>query len=301
MITSVLAKSSGFYSQLFFLLEHYLFSINNKCNFIISSSEWLFKYQLGWEDYFVNVDITNGNNNVNMSVTHYKVIGNCPVSLYKSAIKNVYVYNNLVKEKIELTKNKLSLQENYDAIFIRRGDKLISESDFISTEKYIEILLNKNPNCHSIFLQTDDYNCVLDMKKYISEKKLNINLITLCNENNKGGMIIFNAHKNNLKGAMIGNKNNANKHYISSVIDNLHSATPIDTLNNEEVYQHTLDMLIGIQIVLEANIVVCEYSSNVSRFIKIAHKNSNNVFDVNKPDKDIDWNKTICPAFDFYY
>jgi hypothetical protein len=298
MITSILAKQAGFYSQLFFLLDHYLFSKSNNCNFIISSNEWIFKYKLGWEDYFINVDITNGNNNFNRRVGHHEQICNCPISLYKSAIKNVYVYNNLVKEKIELTKTRLSLQENYDAIFIRRGDKLYGESDFICTEKYIEVLLNKNPNCHTIFLQTDDYNCVLDMQKYMSEKKLNINIISLCNEKNKGGMIIFNCNKDGIEWA---SKYEKNKNYIASVMDNLRSATPIDKLNNEEVYQHTLDMLIGIQIVLEANIVICDYSSNVSRFIKIANKNSNNVFHVNNPDKDIDWNKTTCPAFELLF
>ena len=92
-----------------------------------------------------------------------------------------------------------------------------------------------------------------------------------------------------------------NKKNISSVIDNLRSTTPIDKLNNTEIYHHTLDMLIGIQIVLESNIVICDYSSNVSRFIKLANKNSNNVFDVNNPDKDIDWNRTRCPAFELLF
>jgi hypothetical protein len=57
-------------------------------------------------------------------------------------------------------------------------------------------------------------------------------------------------------------------------------------------------MLVGIEIVLKSDIVICEYSSNVSRFIKLANKNSDRVFDVNNPTKDIDWNKTRCPAFE---
>jgi hypothetical protein len=93
-------------------------------------------------------------------------------------------------------------------------------------------------------------------------------------------------------------KSYTNKEYISTVLENLRNTTPIEQLNNEEIYQHTIDMLIGIDIVLNADFVICDYSSNVSRFIKLANKNSNNVFDINQPDKDIDWNKTNCPAFE---
>ena len=60
-------------------------------------------------------------------------------------------------------------------------------------------------------------------------------------------------------------------------------------------------MIIGIDIVLNSNISICEYSSNVSRFIKLSHKNSNNVYDVLNQDKDIDWNKTKCPSFELLF
>ena len=89
-----------------------------------------------------------------------------------------------------------------------------------------------------------------------------------------------------------------NKNYISNNINNLRNFTPIDKLNNHEIYEHTIEMIIGIDIVLNSNISICEYSSNVSRFIKLAHKNSNNVYDVLNPDKDIDWNLTRCPSFE---
>jgi hypothetical protein len=295
MVNTILGNEAGFYSQLFFLVNHYLYCKNNNIKFIVNSDKWLFKYKNGWEDYFLNININEGLD-LNNCFSHHQQIGDFSILDYKDAIKEIYIYNSTISTKINEIKKKISLNFGYDAIFIRRGDKLSGESDFICTEEYIDVLLNKNPNCHSIFVQTDDYNCFLDVKNYVDEKKLNINVITLCNENTKGGMIIFNCNKAGIEWAI--NKHEKNKKYISSNIDNLRSITPIDKLNNEEIYQHTLDMLIGIQIVLEANVVICDYSSNVSRFIKIANKNSSNVFDVNHPDKDIDWNKTKCPAFE---
>jgi hypothetical protein len=301
MITSILEKQAGFYSQFFFLINHYLYAKKHNYNFQVNSDKWLFKYKNGWEDYFLNININNNVNDYksNKKYGHHKQIDNFTILEYKEAIKCVYIYNDYIAEKISIAKNDLSLKNNYDAIFIRRGDKLSGESNFIPTEKYIKILLLKNPECHTIFIQTDDYNCYLDAKKYINDNNLNIDIITLCNENTKGGMIIFNCNKLGIEWAV--NEHNINKNYISSVIDDLRTTTPIDQLNNEEIYEHTINMLIGIHIVLEANIVICDYSSNVSRFIKLANKNNDNVFDVNNPDKDIDWNKTRCPSFELSF
>jgi hypothetical protein len=56
-------------------------------------------------------------------------------------------------------------------------------------------------------------------------------------------------------------------------------------------------MLIGIDIVLNSKICVLDYESNVSRFIKLAHSNPNNVFDINK--KVISLNTILFPAYGF--
>ena len=301
MITTILGKAAGFYSQLFFLINHYLYAKKNNLSFNVKSDEWLFRFKNGWEDYFKNIDIkiNNIHDLNNYYVGHHNQIIECTITEYKNAIKEIYLYNDVVYEKIRKMKEILSLKQDYDAIFIRRGDKLVCESNFINTEKYIDILLSKKPNCHTIFVQTDDYNCYLDVKQYVKSKQLNINLITLCKEELKGGMIIFNYNKSGIELAV--REHNINKEYISTVLENLRTTTPIENLNNEQIYEHTLDMLIGIDIVLEADIVICEYSSNVSRFIKLANKDSKNVFDVTNPDKDINWNYTKCPAFELLF
>ena len=298
MLITKLGRGAGFYSQLFFLINHYLYCKKNNINFIVNSDKWLFKYKNGWEDYFLNINIYEGND-LNQCYHHHQQIGDFTIVEYKNAIDEIYKYNPTIIDKINEVKRVINLRHGYDSIFIRRGDKLSGESDYISTEKYIEVLLLKKPNCHTIFVQTDDYNCYLDIKDYVIKNKLNINVITICNEELKGGMIIFNCNKSGIEWAV--KEHNVNKEYISTVLENLRNVTPIDQLKNEEIYQHTIDMLIGVDIVLYADIVICDYSSNVSRFIKLASKNSSNVFDVNNYDKDIDWNKTKCPAFELLF
>jgi hypothetical protein len=295
MLTSELTKNAGFYSQLFFLINHYLTAKKNNMKFKIKSDGWLFKYEKGWDDYFENVDILEGSYSENICKCHYMCMDTFTITEYKAIIKDIYKYNEKTKKKIEEIIKQLNIKD-YDSIFIRHGDKLGGESNYVPLEKYITVLLNKNPNCHTIFLQTDDYNVYIELQKYIIEKQLQITVISLCKEHTKGGMIIFNMNIAGVEQAL--HEHDINKPYITTVIDNLRKSVAIDRMNNDEIYQHTMDMIIGIDIVLNSNICICEYSSNVSRFIKLAHNDSNNVYDVNYPNDNIDWNNTTCPSFE---
>lgn len=296
MIISELNIHGGFFSQFFFVMNHYLFAKKYGLSFKLNSNQWLFKYNKGWEDYFISFDIED---RVIQPRTfkHSQYLGSYSLSEYKSIIKDVYKYNNTTCQKILETKQNLNLlnEAEYDSIFIRRGDKLISESKYIDTTKYIDLLLLKNPKCHTIFLQTDDYNCYLDLQKYILDNNLNIKLITLCHENTKGGIFVYETNITQ----RIGNATYEimdNVEYILSNVDNIRHSKPVDKMNAEEIYVHTMDMIIGVDIVLHSNICICEYSSNVARFIKLAHDNSDNVYDILNPELDIDMNRTECPA-----
>ena len=116
---------------------------------------------------------------------------NLQFSLKKDDAPEFYIYNETTSQKIYDCKNKLNLiNKKYDSIFIRRGDKLVSESEYIPTVNYIELLLKKNPICNTIFLQTDDYNCYLDLVNYVTNNNLNIDIITLCNPKSLGGIVV---------------------------------------------------------------------------------------------------------------
>jgi hypothetical protein len=201
MLITKLGRGAGFYSQFFFLVNHYLYCKKNNIKFIVDSNDWLFKYKNGWDDYFLNINIYEGLD-LNNCYGHHQQIGDFNITEYKSAIKEIYIYNSTITNKINEFKKNINIQEGYDALFIRRGDKLSGESTFIDTVKYIEILLSKKPNCHTIFVQTDDYNCYLDAYNYIKNKMLNINVITICKEELKGGMIIFNCNKSGIEWAV---------------------------------------------------------------------------------------------------
>jgi hypothetical protein len=200
--------------------------------------------------------------------------------------------------KIKEKKIELGLESigSYDSIFIRRGDKLCKESTFFETSKYIDLLLEKNQNCKTVFLQTDDYNCYLDLETHIKDRGLNIHIITLCHPEIKG-MVIFDKelhvdlHNCVIKGNLL------NESYLNQVKLDLEKFKSVDKMNPEEIYNHTVEMLIVVDIVLNSKYCILDNQSNVSRFISIAHHDNSNLFDIRYPNENIQMHWTICPAY----
>ena len=300
IIISNLNKSSGFYSLLFFLLNYYIYCKKNNINFKIESNNWLYKYKLGWEDYFEVSELGfyefEFEFELNQSIyEHCQLIDEYSIKEYQDIIPQIYKYNQLTKQIIDNTYIQFNLiKGEYDSIFIRRGDKLANESIYLNEEKYINLLLNKNSNCKIIYLQTDDYNCYTNLKQYIINNNLNIQIYTLCDKNCFGS-IIHNKYKDQLINS--SQNHEQNKEYLLTIINDLNKIKNVEDMNSNEIYNHTINLLIGIDLVINSNICITDYQSNVSRFIKLAHINPNNVYDITNID--IDYNKKICPAYGF--
>ena len=300
MFISIMDDYAGFYSLLFFSVNHYLYCKKNDISFQLDTNIWMFKTKNGWTDYFKNIDFKGTNEeNETKIVRHSDLLGDFPIHEYKEILLNeFYLYNDLTKEKINEAKIKYGLTEkgSYDSIFIRRGDKLCYESDFFPTEKYVDLLLEKNPDCRIIFLQTDDYNCFLDIQKYILDKNLDIKVITLCNPETTGMVIkkdVFQRYTDKHH----RQDNDVHNNYYSKVLKNLSQIKPVEEMNSEEIYQHTMDMIIGVDIVLHSNYCILDNQSNVSRFICITHDSNEKVFDIRFPNENYDMNRTNCPAY----
>lgn len=313
MIVSVLEKKAGFYSEIFCMLNHYIHCKIYKITFVLDTINWLFKYETGWEDYFENINMIFPSEDNNCKIKssksydamqfffHSQFIEPFSIAKYREAIREIYRYNNSTEEFINEIKCLWGFDNNtvYDAIFIRRGDKLYDESTFIPTYKYIEMLIQKQPNIQKIVLQTDDYNCVVDADKFLKKYYKHITLYTLCKSSSKGGMIIFSRNLTE----KIEDKNTSD--YIQENLKNLLVTRPVSQYSPSEIYEHTIDMICGVDFVLQSRTCVLDLQSNVSRFIRL-YRNDNNVFDVVRLKEDShnfdgrrDFNSdtTICPAF----
>ena len=295
-VVSVLKNAGGLYSSLFFVLNHYMYCKQYNTNFKIKSSEWLYKSILGWNDYFENVELHFNDCDKPFEIGHSETLEYYSIRDYQNIIPEVYVYNEPTKNEIKNAKLKFNLNDGeYDSIYIRRGDKLGAESTIILEQQYIKLLLEINPNCKTIYLQTDDYNCFITLQQYIQDNKLNIQLHTNCDKDSVG-TIVQNTQKTTLNDAV--HNNESNKAYLSTIIDKLNNTTPIDEMNCDEKYKHTMNIIVGVDLVLHSNICITDYQSNVSRFIKLAHTAPQNVHDVRRPHQDIDYSAYQCPAYE---
>ena len=290
-------NGSGFYSELAFKLNHYLYCKKYNINYKTNSENWPYKYKNGWTDYFEDIELNLNNKDTTNSLTHTEqgcctILEQFKLKDYVNIIPEYYRYKPEIQNIINNKKNELNLINNeYGCIYIRRGDKLINEINFVHTNKFIDKLLNKYLNCKIIFLQTDDYNCFIDLQNYIKNNNLNIKPLTLC-PNNVFGAIAHNGWLDKMK-----DNTHANKEYLQEIKNNL--SKPISEMSPDEKYAHTIELITSVDICINSKYCICDYKSNVSRFIKVAHKNVMNVFDVLDGDTlfDLESYKTI--GFDF--
>ena len=282
-------SGSGFYSELNVKLNHYLYCKKYNINYKTNSDNWPYKYKNGWTDYFLNIELKLNDSHDspgNTSLIHIEegccnTLEKFQIKDYVAIIPEYYKYTPEVTTIINNKKNELGLiNGEYGCIYIRRGDKLVNESDFIHTDKFIEKLLLKYPECKTIFLQTDDYNCFIDLQNYIKNKNLDIKPMTLC-PTTMFGSIARNDWLDKMK-----TNNNRNQEYLETIKQNL--SKPISEMTPDERYEHTIELITSVDICINSKYCVCDYKSNVSRFIKVAHKNMMSVFDVLDADKFFD-------------
>jgi hypothetical protein len=91
--------------------------------------------------------------------------------------------------------------------------------------------------------------------------------------------------------------NQMNQQYFETIYDDLKKFTPVEKMNPDQIYQHTVDMLVGVDIVLHSKYCILDNQSNVARFISIAHNDYTKLFDVRYPNENINMGWSMCPAY----
>ena len=279
-------NGSGFYSQIFFKLNHYLYCKKYNINFTMKAhSSGPYTIKDGWTDYFEDVKLTYTNTDSTKlsDIANIKSVEGCciylenfPINDYIAIIPEFYKYNEETLKHINKIKDQLDINnKEYGAVYIRRGDKLVNETTYVPSEKFVDILLEKMPNCKILFVQTDDYNSYLEIKNYIENNlKKDIKVLTTC-PNDRFGTIANSGYTEKI---LQNNVDNSSKDYMTKIKEKL--SKPIEDMNIEERKEHTLELLTGVEICINSHVIVCDIASNVSRFIRIAHNDINSVFDI---------------------
>ena len=170
---------------------------------------------------------------------------------------------------------------------------MLFRSELVHSAEFLKKLLAIYPTCDTVFLQTDDYTCFQELDQYIKDNHLEIQLLTLC-PNTSFGAVSNGYWMDRLKENLIQKPES----YLQNVKTNI--STSIADMTPDGKMAHTLELMASVDICCGAQYVVCDYRSNVARFIKCAHKiDVFRVFDVNDTDKIFSLENKSCPCFNF--
>ena len=234
-------KTVGMFSDCGFLAETYFRAKRAGYDFYVDSSEWSYKVEKGWHDYFTSLveysdDVKQNYGNIitarhiidpNNNYTIKNIDGNKSMHLkdYSSTFKELFQLKPVIKNRAE---EKLAAYENYEAIYIRRGDKITSgESSYQPTKHILDQLQLSSDK--ALFVQTDDYNEVQEIRKLLPGKK------------------IYHIVKESRMGSNESDRQQ----------------------KKGETYESTEELLQGIFICTKASKCWVDAKSNVSRFIKL--------------------------------
>ena len=278
-------NDGGFFSQIWELMAYSIFARINNLDFVIDDSNWLFRHTHGWHDYFSSYTIQNTTTPECFEVLPKYMINHFTLNDYRQELQKQFRLNNTLNHLLHNTMNSLSLVDGeYDAIMIRRGDKMYGESQYISTKVYVDRILEKNPK--KIFVQTDDYNAY----KEVCELAKGVEVFTTC-PNTKFGSFVFNYNPE--VGSTVSKENND---YLVS-LQNIQQKT-VNTYTSNEIKEHTEEMIVGLQICLRSRFLCIDFQSNVTRFLTVSFPKYENLLSIENLVLDFSI-PVICPNHGF--
>jgi hypothetical protein len=284
------------------IVGHYLIAKKNNLHFYLDDRAWPFQNEEGWCDYFDSVITWNHSIKEDtkyiIKSTEFDINYNSPYFIfskencftlqeYRDAYKYIAHLNTLMIEKMnDILKKHNLIPGEYDSIMIRRGDKMLSESLYIDTEKYLNQLIEKDTK--TIFLQTDDYDCFIELSNIIKEKYNNsIRLVTTCPEWKKGQITAVGVKSQIIEKIIESNFDNT----IMRNLKNLECCYKLVCANNKtteeynpiEMKEHIEEVLIGLEICTLSRYISSELQSNVTRYLYCKHHNIDNFLALEMP------------------
>lgn len=206
-------------------------------------------FQYGFEKYFnlkSNYDINKnytkkiicagfGKSNDDPTGLEFLKIRRLHINFEKAIeMKKKLTLTPYIMNKINIKLSHLKLPNNYVFMHIRRGDKLNRESKFIAVDEFIKNHEEHNKSIKNIFIASDDYNCIIEMKCYLKKNNLDYKIYSVINTNDKG----HNTHYRN-----------CHKRFFTE---------------NEFI-----NFMLELEIARQSKHVYCTYTSNVGRYIAL--------------------------------
>jgi hypothetical protein len=174
-----LNSRAGFFSVFFELCHSYIYSKENEYDFYITNTDWIYTYDKGWHDYFDSLNTWDEKYIENYDEIKWYTWDEKKYNVlqYIQAIKEIFIVKPHLMKRAQDYIDKL---KEYNGIYIRRGDKE-SEMEIFGIYDILNYTDIQN-NDNTLFVQTDDYNVVNDIKTMLPE----CNVKTTCLKQNTG-------------------------------------------------------------------------------------------------------------------
>jgi hypothetical protein len=170
---------------------NFRFKSNENRLFIKNSTKIINEYKKTNKVNFLTYELFDLiNNNLNFAQKHFNIknldIKGNSIEASTSIAQMVYNFNDETKKLVNSAVNSLSLPDEYSAIHIRAGDieteSVFRKQNLLNVDAYIEKIEEIDKNVKNVFIFTDDYRHVTDLKR----KKPEWNIYTLCNSDETG-------------------------------------------------------------------------------------------------------------------
>ncbi len=265
----------GFYSEINNLFNAAIYCLHNKTGLIIDDSNFLYKDQAGWDDYFERFwDLETNPGGSRYFDLHYRNdqklwnrvlhydydsvsiprLGLLPGHAFENKrqiAQRIYRLKPHVERMLTDRIRQFKLPKTYAACHIRRGDKVgelpgYPEADRVESSMYLDKILDDFPDVRTLFVCSDAYSAVEEIKWCIQEKGLQINVITTCLPENVG-----------------------------------HST---EMLKDEfpDPFENVLRLMVDAEVSARSTCFVGTFSSNVSRFVALMHANPKRCFSLDE-------------------
>ena len=163
-----LDHSNGFFALFFIMCNAYIASKKMGSAFYITHSNWTYTYSEGWHDYFTTLKKPPL-----FPKLFNPIIVGCDLSRFYKPDFPLQEYVIAIHELFRLKPDLVtriniivaSLPSDYIAVFVRRGDKLRKEANYIPFSEILQYIPFSETS--TFFIQTDDYEVIEEAKQLL--------------------------------------------------------------------------------------------------------------------------------------
>ena len=200
----------GFYAELSSVARAMIYAWHNGYQLLLDSKGSAWSSELGWSDYFEpfcptseDVDPTRikerfefvlkGDKSSFRKLRSFNPdkldFGSTQLTEFKEIliffIRLIFQPRTEILDYVSESSSSMDLPESYDAIHVRRGDKVGDEDIYYPVGIYLDRLLPL-PSEHTLFVMSDDYEVIPEVKEYLLERDIDCHVVSLSEPGEEG-------------------------------------------------------------------------------------------------------------------